>query len=132
MKFAIPEFLYLIPFFCAFIAWAAVSNSRRRRRLTEKFTGGGNLEWAQTGGSKARRHFDTLLFGTIITALLVTLARPMYFDKDDRNELQGAPYLVALDASRSMLATDVEPSRYGAAAIALDRFFAESKSDHVG
>jgi Ca-activated chloride channel family protein len=56
----------------------------------------------------------------------------MYFDKDDRSELQGAPYVVALDASRSMLATDVEPNRYGAAVQALDRFFATAKNDHVG
>lgn len=132
MKFAAPEFLYLTPFFWMFIAWAAASDTRRRRKLIEKFAGGRDLEWAQTGSSTIRRRFDKILFATVITALLATLARPMYFDKDDRSELQGAPYLVALDASRSMLATDVEPSRYGAAAIALDRFFAEGKSDHVG
>jgi Ca-activated chloride channel homolog len=75
---------------------------------------------------------DIWLFATVIAALLVTLARPLYFAPDDRDELQGVPYLVALDASRSMLAADVDPSRYGAAVIALDRFFAEGKSDHVG
>jgi Ca-activated chloride channel family protein len=132
VKFAIPEFLYLIPAFWAFIAWAAVSNARRKRKLIEKFAGGSDLAWAETGSSKARRRLNVILFATIIAALLITLARPMYFAKDDRSELQGAPYIVALDASRSMLASDVDPSRYGAAVIALDRFFAESKSDHVG
>src|ERR1051325_7947063 len=132
MKFAAPEFLYLIPFFWAFIAWAAFSSSKRRRKLIEKCCGGRDLDWGQTGSSKGRRRFDVILFATIIAALLTPPARPIYFDKDDRSELQGAPYLVALDASRSMLATDVDPSRYGAAEIALDRFFAESKSDHVG
>jgi Ca-activated chloride channel family protein len=132
VKFAIPEFLYLIPLLWVFVASAAASNSRRRRKLVEKFAGGRDLEWAQSGSSKVRRGLDLFLFAITATALLVTLARPMYFAKDDRSELQGAPYIVALDASRSMLATDVEPSRYGAAAIALDRFFAESKSDHVG
>jgi Ca-activated chloride channel family protein len=132
VKFAIPEFLYLIPLFWAFLSWATLRNVRRRRALIEKFAGGKNQDWAQTGGSTRRRSLDHLLFATIITALLVTLARPMYFAKDDRSELQGAPYLVALDASRSMLATDVEPSRYAAAVAALDRFFAESKSDHIG
>lgn len=132
MKFANPEFLYAIPFFLAFIVWAARASSRRRRKLIEKFAGGPDRPWTESGGSTLRRVLDFTLFGTIVTALLVTLARPLYFAPDDRSELQGAPYLVALDASRSMLAGDVDPSRYEAAAFALDRFFAEAKSDHAG
>jgi Ca-activated chloride channel family protein len=132
VKFAIPEFLYLIPLAWAFIAWAKLRNARRRRLLVEKFAGGKDQAWAESGSSKARRRIDTLLFAVVITALLATLARPMKFSPDDRKELQGASYLIALDASRSMLANDVEPSRYGAAAIALDRFFADAKSEHVG
>ncbi|HUS33712.1 MAG TPA: VWA domain-containing protein [Verrucomicrobiae bacterium] len=132
MRFANPEFLYAIPFFAAFIAWAARSSFRRRRKLIEKFAGGPDRSWAESGGSTVRRVLDFILFGTIVAALLVTLARPMYFAPDDRSELQGAPYLVALDASRSMLAADVDPSRYGAAVMALDRFFAEATSDHAG
>jgi Ca-activated chloride channel homolog len=132
MRFANPEFLYAIPFFLAFIAWAARASSRRRRKLIEKFAGGTDRSWAESGGSKWRRVSDFALFAALTTALLATLARPMYFAPDDRSELQGAPYLVALDASRSMLAGDVDPSRYEAAAFALDRFFAEAKSDHAG
>jgi Ca-activated chloride channel family protein len=132
VKFAIPEFLYLIPFVWSFMGWAIGRNARRRRALIEKFAGGAGMEWVDAGGSKIRRRLDHLLFAVVITALLVTLARPMYFARDDRSELQGAPYLVALDASRSMLATDIEPTRYEAAVAALDRFFAEAKSDHVG
>lgn len=128
MKFAIAEFLYLIPLVWAFIAWGAVRNARRKTALLKKFAGGE----VEVGGSAVRRRIDTVLFAVITAALLVTLARPLYFAPDDRSELQGAPYLVALDASRSMLAADMDPSRYGAAVMALDRFFAEAKSDHAG
>lgn len=132
MRFAIPEFLYLIPIAWAVIAWASVRNSRRKRALVQKFTGARSERWAETGGSRTRRIFDQVLFAIVIGALLATLARPMYFAKDDRSEFQGAPYIVALDASRSMLASDIEPTRYGAAVASLDRFFAEAHSDHVG
>jgi Ca-activated chloride channel family protein len=64
--------------------------------------------------------------------LLVTLARPMRYAKANEEELQGIPYIVALDASRSMLATDVKPSRYGAASNALDRWIQESSVDRIG
>ncbi|HTI71701.1 MAG TPA: VWA domain-containing protein, partial [Candidatus Limnocylindria bacterium] len=42
------------------------------------------------------------------------------------------PYLVALDASRSMLVRDVRPNRWSAATNAVDRFLAESRNDRIG
>jgi Ca-activated chloride channel family protein len=132
MKFAAPQFIYALPVVLAFAAWAFWRKALRRRQLLQRFAGGKIESWMETGASRNRERVDEFLLVMMTIGFLVTLARPMYFAKDDRSELQGAPYLIALDASRSMLATDVEPSRYGAAAIALDRFFAETRSDHVG
>jgi Ca-activated chloride channel family protein len=132
MRFASPEFLYAIPVALAFIAWASVRNVRRKRALMEKFSGGAGQEWAESGASKTRRRVDLFWFALVVMSLLATLARPMYFARDDRDELQGASYLIALDASRSMLAGDVQPSRYVAATQALDRYFAEGRGEHVG
>ncbi len=75
---------------------------------------------------------DYALLFVAVGALFTALARPMYFQNDERSEWQGASYLVALDESRSMLAADVKPSRYSAATNALARFLDESGSDQVG
>ncbi len=132
MKFAHPWILWLLPLAWLLIGWAISHAGRRRRALLERFAGGADLEWAHSGASRRREIWDRLLFAIAVSALVVALARPLRFERDDRDELQGAPYLIALDASRSMLAGDEEPSRYGAAVIALDRYLAEAKADHIG
>jgi Ca-activated chloride channel homolog len=129
MKFAYPQILYVLPLVWAVVAWAMYRSEKRRQLLLQKFAG---AQFKPSLQKNLRRRLDRTLFFILITALYVTLARPMYFAKDSRNELRGASYLIALDASRSMLANDVPPTRYNAAGIALDRFFAETKGDHIG
>ena len=65
---------------------------------------------------------------TALAALFLALARPMLFRRDNETELQGVPLLIALDMSRSMLATDVKPSRFAVATNAIDRFLAETRA----
>lgn len=132
MKFAWPEFLYAMPVAWLFFAWAFHRGTRRRRALLKRFAGADQPAWMDTRVDSRRQNWSRVLWFVIVTALLIALARPMKFDLDDRSELQGAPYVIALDASRSMLASDVPPYRYTAASIALDRYFAETKSDHIG
>lgn len=131
MKFAQPEIFWVAPALWIFTILAWRRNARRRGVLLKRFAGDAG-DWAESGASIQRRRLDRALFIIMITALIATLARPVHFAKDDRSELQGAPYLIALDASRSMLAPDAEPNRYAAASIALDRFFFETKADHIG
>jgi Ca-activated chloride channel family protein len=64
--------------------------------------------------------------------LLLTLARPLIYSKSAESEMQGIPYMIAIDASRSMLATDVKPTRYAAVSNALDRWLGEIRVDQVG
>ena len=132
MKFARLEFIYALPILWlvvgVMLAWARA----RRQAQLRKFVGNDLTGWADTGASRVRRLWDQALWVLAMSAILVTLARPMIFERSERSELQGAPYLIALDASRSMLAGDVRPSRYSAATNALDRLFAESQSDRIG
>ncbi len=132
VKFVRPEFIVFTPVVWAILAWIFLRGNRTRRALLYKFAGSQTAEWSDSGASNRRRRWDRILWFITMTAMMVTLARPMFFARDDRSELQGAPYLIALDASRSMLAPDVPPSRYAAATLALDRFFADTTSDHIG
>ena len=132
MKFAHPWLLYLIPPALAGLWLALHWADKRRRKLMEKFTGDPSFYWSAPGFSERRRKLGMILLLATVGLLLVTLARPMIYAKANEEELQGIPYIVALDASRSMLATDVKPSRYGAASNALDRWIQESRVDRIG
>lgn len=131
MKFAAPEFLYALPAVWLVLGLGAWFNRRRRRELLQRFTGPAS-EWSSPGHSATRRIWDAALTVLVLTGLFVALARPLYFKFDENNELNGAPYLIALDASRSMLAADVRPTRYFAATNALHAYFGEAGGDRIG
>ncbi len=132
MKFLQPQFLFVLPAVwvgLGLLLWLA---DRQRLARLRRLVGDPGQSWADSGRSARRQRWDIVLLFGAITALFTTLARPLYFHFDERSETQGAPYLLALDVSRSMLADDLKPTRYAAATNALDRFFAESRADHIG
>lgn len=132
MKFVLPQFLYALPvvwMVLALVLWLA---RRRRQTLVRKFVGEHSLSWTNTGRSACRQWWDTGLLFIAVSALLVALARPLYFQFDERSETQGAPYLIAFDVSRSMLASDLKPTRYAATTNALNKFFADTHADRIG
>lgn len=131
MKFALPQFLIALPILWIVLGAGLWLAHRRRRALLQRFAGS-DSRWTDAGFSVTRTIWDRVLIFVLFTGLMVALARPLYFQFDERSELNGAPYLVALDASRSMLAADVRPTRYGAATNALDHFFAETRGDRIG
>jgi Ca-activated chloride channel family protein len=132
MKFALPQFLYALPVAWLLLALLLWQARKRRRALLEKFVGAGQPAWSDTGSIRKRRVWDRLLLCVAVTALFVTLARPLYFQFDERSESQGASYLIGFDVSRSMLATDLKPTRYAATTNALDHFFDETRADRIG
>lgn len=132
MRFAYPIFLYLIPVVLVVAAYGLRMARRRQARLIGEFAGQPAAPWADPGYCARRRSLDGLLILAALAALLLALARPMLFRRDNETELQGVPLLIALDMSRSMLATDVKPSRFAAATNAIDRFLAETRADRIG
>jgi Ca-activated chloride channel family protein len=132
MKFAHPVILYLAPLLVVGLGLLLAWTQRRRWRLRDVFTGGSPRAWAARNDSPRARRLDYALTLGSFALLLLSLARPLLFQKESRTELQGVPYLVALDASRSMLANDTHPTRWSAATNALDHFFADTRADRIG
>jgi Ca-activated chloride channel family protein len=130
MRFSQPVFIYILPAVWLALAFILRHGEKRRQKLARQFSGEG--EWANPGFSFTRKRWDHAFTLLIVTLLFIVLGRPMYFKLDERDELQGAPYLIALDVSRSMLATDMKPSRYGAATNALEHLFDEARGDRIG
>lgn len=132
MRFAHPELLLLIPLLAGLMVAAWVLGARRDRRRIAGFSGAADRPWADPGVVPWRRRADPALALAAAVLLPLTLARPLAFRMDGQSELRGVPYMIALDLSRSMLATDVRPNRWFAATNALSRFLGEGRADRVG
>lgn len=61
--------------------------------------------------AKSVRHLQFLLVFSGLTLLIFAAARPQWGRKDERVITRGRNLIIALDVSRSMLATDVHPNR---------------------
>jgi Ca-activated chloride channel homolog len=92
------------------VAYAAIS--RRRTRYTVSFSNVDVLQGVSQGRSSRRRIIPLALFVAGLIVLLVALARPHASLAVPR---ENATIVLVLDASSSMLASDVEPSRFEAA-----------------
>ena len=118
MTFSSPELLLallLVP--AALVAYLLIQ--RRRTRYVVRFTNVALLENLVPRRPAWRRHVPTALYLVAIAALGVALARPSVTLAVPREE---ATVMLAMDTSRSMLATDVAPDRLIAAKASASSF----------
>lgn len=115
--------LLVVPLLVALYVVAA----RRRRRAAARFANPAlvpNLVPASPGW---RRHVPWVLVLASLALLVVGIARPHVVRDVTRNE---ATIVLAVDTSRSMAATDVEPSRFAAARAAAQAFLEEVPEEY--
>lgn len=111
MTFASPELLVgflLVPL--AVVAYLYVA--RRRARYAVAFTNVDLLANLVPRRPAWRRHVPPILYIAAIGALVLAMARPSTTMAVPREE---ATIILTIDVSRSMIATDVEPTRLAAA-----------------
>ena len=100
--------LAMVPLLIAIYAWAI----RRRRPAAARYSSLSLIHAARPGRARWRRHVPFALFVAAIAALVLAMARPtavVAVPTTDRT------IVLALDVSRSMCASDIEPSRLEAA-----------------
>ncbi|HEY6568968.1 MAG TPA: VWA domain-containing protein, partial [Candidatus Limnocylindrales bacterium] len=118
MTFASPELLLvllLVPLALALYLLV----QRRRAKYVVRFTNVDLLSNLVPRAPRWRRHVPTALYLGAIAALAIALARPSAVLNVPREE---ATVMLAMDVSRSMLATDVDPDRITAARAAAESF----------
>lgn len=129
MSWLWPEFLLLlviVPLMIAAYIWML----RRRRRFTVRYSSLSLVRAALPRHSWLRRHLPFALFMLAVTSLLLTLSRPVTIVAIPTNQTS---IILALDVSRSMLQTDIAPSRLDAAeAAALSFIEQQSSSTRIG
>ena len=124
MTFGSGEWLFGLLLLPAVVAAYVASRLRRRRRSAALAAQG--LLTSDVGRRRAWRvHLPFGLFLVALALLVVASARPMAAIKTPKRE---ATVILAIDVSNSMAATDVQPSRLGAAKIAASDFVREQPS----
>lgn len=67
-----------------------------------------------------------------IGALIIALCRPQSYDSQRTSRVEGTDIVIALDISTSMLATDLQPTRFDAAKDVASKFVNQRTDDNIG
>jgi Ca-activated chloride channel homolog len=114
MNWMWPDFLLLlglVPLFTGVYVWML----RRKRRYPVRYSSLTLVRDALPRVSPFKRHFPFALFLLAITSLIIALGRPTTTTTVPAGR---ATVMLAMDVSRSMLQTDISPSRLRAAELA--------------
>jgi len=125
-----PAFLYVIGALVVVLAIAFALDYTRRRRLLDD-PRATQLQRMAASASAVRRGIKAFLLVFGVALLGLALARPQT-EGQKLWRSRGIDVVVVLDLSRSMLATDVYPSRIDRARIELDRLLDRIGGDRIG
>jgi Ca-activated chloride channel family protein len=120
MSFSSPLVLIALLAIPALIVWY-VRQQQNRARVAEAFVAPVLIKSVAPKRPGWRRHVPMVAFALAIAVLILAAARPQ---RTKAVPITGAAIMLANDISNSMNATDVHPSRLGAAQQAASRFVA--------
>ena len=131
MTFAQPLWLWLLAIL-PLLALLFLLNERRRALLLRQLVAARLADRLAGNLSVGRRRgrFALLLLG--LGAAIVALAQPRYGFTWQEASRRGRDVLLAIDTSRSMLATDLAPNRLQRAKLAAQDLIAQLQGDRVG
>jgi Ca-activated chloride channel homolog len=131
MRFAHPQFLWLLlilgPLLTVFLIWAW----HRKQQLIAQFVPQRLLPQLTDRISHPRQQLRLALLGLSALCSLVALSRPQWGYEWVEVHQQGLDLVVAIDASRSMLAQDLPPNRLTRAKLAALDLARLSRSDRL-
>ena len=132
MRFENPQILWLVlalpPALALFFWWAL----RTRQKLLAQFVEARLLASLTVGISPARRKLRFALVILAVVFATLALARPQRGFDLVEVEQRGRDIVVAVDTSKSMLATDIAPSRLERAKLAVLELMQRAGTDRMG
>ena len=132
MRFEHSSLLWLLvvipPALALFFWWA----ERTRQRLLTQFVEARLLDKLTAGLSPTRRKWRYALVIFAAALLIITIARPQRGFDLEEVEQRGLDVVVAVDTSKSMLATDIAPTRLQRAKLAALELMQTAKADRLG
>ncbi|MCE9615696.1 MAG: VWA domain-containing protein [Lentisphaerae bacterium] len=130
VQVANPKMLLLIWLVPAVVVWWYHLDARRERAL-RAFMSDALQKRLRPAASRLRFRWQVGLLCTGLTLALVSAARPQWGSQEEKVFQRGRDLIVALDVSRSMLATDVRPNRLQRAKTDLIDLVSELKGDRA-
>lgn len=131
MRFAQPEFLYLLTIVPILIFFYVFQGRRRRDALRQ--LGEEKLVERLSRSTKAgRESLKAGLFVFTLVCFVFALARPQFGTRSETVSKTGLSLVVALDVSNSMLAEDIRPNRLIRAKYAVRALLEKLRDDRVG
>ena len=132
MRFEHPNLLWLLlvipPALAVFFWWS----EREKKKLLTQFVEPRLLAQLTTGLSPQRRKWKYILLVAAVASLIFAIARPQRgFDLEEVQQ-NGLDIVVAVDTSKSMLATDIAPNRLARAKLAALELMQTAKADRLG
>jgi Ca-activated chloride channel family protein len=128
--FAEPEFL-LLCFAAVALGGIGIFFAFRRARRIRKVIPERSISRLAPGASALRPALQAALYGSGLLLFALALAQPQCGSRAELTKRRGIDVVVALDASKSMLARDVPPSRLERAKLELSSLLDELKGDRV-
>jgi Ca-activated chloride channel homolog len=120
--------LAIIPIVASLYIWS----QRRSDTLLSKVVAPRLRTQLAGAASKGRRNFKLLLILTVFGLVTVALARPQWGFVQREVKQRGRDVILAIDTSRSMLATDVAPSRLARAKLIAQDLLRSVRGDRIG
>jgi Ca-activated chloride channel family protein len=132
LQFGSKHFLWLLPAVPPALALFFWWGERVRQKLLTQFVESRLLASLTVGLSLTRRKIRYALALLAVALLIATLARPEHgFDLEEVAQ-HGLDIVVAVDTSKSMLATDIAPNRLARAKLAAMELMQVAKADRLG
>jgi len=110
MKFARLDMLFLIWSLPVFIL-VFIYGWKKRRKILSGYAQSKSLGTIVPGNLSVRRRLKASLILCVLFFIAIALSGPQYGYKWQEIERKGIDIIVALDCSKSMLATDINPTR---------------------
>jgi Ca-activated chloride channel homolog len=132
MDFAEPKLLTLAAVLTPLAAWFLFWAWRRNRAALSLFVRSRLRDELTVGLSRRRPPLKRILLTAAVGVLLVALARPRWGMGDEIAQASGRDIVVCVDVSRSMMASDVAPSRLARAKLACYDLLSVARTDRIG
>jgi len=132
VKFAQPLFLWVLLAALPAAAGLFYWSWHVKQKLMQQFIRSRLLGNLTVGVSPRRQAIRLALLAAALAGALLALARPQWGFAWEEAKQKGLDIIVAMDTSRSMLATDVAPNRLEKAKLAAFDLMRQAKSDRLG
>lgn len=132
MTFENHLWLYLAPAVALLTAGLFLLGLRRKDHLLNQFAASRLLGQLTSRGSAVRTGLKATLIVIASTLIAFSMARPKWGVEWTERQAKGLDLIFVLDTSRSMLATDLRPTRLDRAKLAIRDMITRLESDRIG